>query len=94
MIATPITCLPRKDQPFSWGVEAENAFQSLKASFTTISFFIHANLSKPFVLETNTFDFALGAVFLQPERDNLLHPFDFCFRKFFLVKINYEIHDK
>jgi hypothetical protein len=29
-IIVPLTRLTRKDQPFSWGVEANNAFQSLK----------------------------------------------------------------
>ncbi len=33
MIVTPFTRLIWKDQPFSWGVKAENVFQSLKASF-------------------------------------------------------------
>ncbi len=35
IIMTPCTCLIEKDQPFSWGVEVENAFQYLKASFKT-----------------------------------------------------------
>ncbi len=32
-----LTWLIRKDQPFSWGVEVENAFQSLKDYFTIIT---------------------------------------------------------
>ncbi len=35
-ILAPLIWLIRKDQPFSWGVEVENAFQSLKDSFTII----------------------------------------------------------
>jgi hypothetical protein len=44
-----VTLLPhliQKDQSFSWGVEVENAFQSLKSSFTIAPFFIHTNPSK------------------------------------------------
>jgi hypothetical protein len=63
-IKTPLTCLIQKDQPFSWGIEDENAFQSLQASFTTTPLLIHVNPSKPFVLETDVFDFALGAILL------------------------------
>jgi hypothetical protein len=59
---TPFTCLIQKDQPFSWGVKVENVFQSLKASFIITPLLIHVDLSKSFVLETNAFDFALGAV--------------------------------
>ncbi len=40
MIMIPLTRLTWKDQPFSWGVETKNVFQFLKASFTTISFFL------------------------------------------------------
>jgi hypothetical protein len=57
-IGTPLTHLTRKDQPFSWGVEVENAFQFLKASFTITTLLIHVDPSKPFVLKTNTLDFA------------------------------------
>jgi hypothetical protein len=90
----PLTQLPRKDQPFSWGVESKFFFQSLKASFTTTPLLIHAYLSKPFVLETNIFDFAIGAILSQLGKNNFLHPIDFCSHKFSLVKINYDINDK
>jgi hypothetical protein len=47
IVALP-TQLTRKDQTFSWRVEAINAFQYLKV----FPLLIHVNLSKPFVLET------------------------------------------
>jgi hypothetical protein len=52
--------LTTKDQPFFWGVEANNAFQFLKASFTIALVFIHANLSKHFVLEIDVFNFIIS----------------------------------
>jgi hypothetical protein len=55
----PLIWLTKKDQPFSWGVEADNAFQSLKASFMIASPLI---LADPFVLEMDAFDFAIGVV--------------------------------
>jgi hypothetical protein len=45
------TWLTKKDQTSSWGVEGDNAFQSLKTSFTTTPLFIHVNSSIPFVLK-------------------------------------------
>jgi hypothetical protein len=66
----------------------------LKASFTTAPIFIHVDLSKPFVLEMDTSNFASGVVLSQLGVDNLFHLVGFRFRKFSLVKINYEIHDK
>jgi hypothetical protein len=90
----PFTWLIRKDQPFSWGVEAKNAFQSLKASSTTTPVLIHAYPSKPFVLEMNAFDFTIGAILSQLGKNNFLHPINFHTFKFSLVKTNYDIHDK
>jgi hypothetical protein len=55
---------------------------------------IHVDLAKPFVLEIDTFDFALGVVLSQLGEDNLFHPITFCFCKFFPADINYEIYHK
>jgi len=55
--------LIKKDQPFSWGVKAENAFQSLKVPFTIAPLLIHVDLFKPFILEINVSDFAISAMF-------------------------------
>jgi len=57
-------------------------------------FLIHANPSKPFVLETDTSDFTIGVVFFQVGQDNLLCLVNFCFHKFSPTEINYENHDK
>jgi len=46
----PLIRLTKKDQPFFWEVEIENAFQYLKVSSTTTPLLIHADPSKPFVL--------------------------------------------
>jgi hypothetical protein len=60
----------------------------------TTPLLIHANPSKPFVLETDASDFALGAMFSQLGENNLLHPINFHSHDFSPTKINYEIHDK
>jgi hypothetical protein len=54
----------------------------------------HPNFQKPFFLETNASDFALGTVLSQPDKDGRLHPVAFHSRKFIVAEINYEIHDK
>jgi hypothetical protein len=59
---TPFIQLTRKDQPFSWGISTKNAFQSLKVYFTTTPLLIHVDPSKPFVLEIDISDFAIGAM--------------------------------
>jgi hypothetical protein len=57
--------LNKKDLFFSWGVEANNAFQYLKVFFTTTPLLIRVEPSKPFVLETDVFDFVVGVVLSQ-----------------------------
>jgi hypothetical protein len=60
----------------------------------TTPLFIHAKLSKPFVLEMDAFDFVIGVVFSQLGGYNLLHLVNFHSRNFSLAEINHKIHDK
>jgi hypothetical protein len=92
-MVAPLIQLTRKDQPFSWGVEANNVFQSLKAYFMTTPFLICVNPSKPFVLETDASDLTIGVVFSQLGEYNLFCIVSLCSCKFFLTKINYNIHN-
>jgi hypothetical protein len=94
LIVAPFIQLTRKYQHFSWELEADNVFQSLETSFMIAPLLIHANLSKPFVLETDASNFAIGAMFSQLGKNNLLHVVNFYSCKFFPIKINYEIHNK
>jgi hypothetical protein len=55
----PFIHLIQKDKPFSWGIKA---FQYLKTCLMIARFFIHINLSKPFVFETNVFNFEICAI--------------------------------
>jgi hypothetical protein len=90
----PLTQLIKKDQFLSWEVEADNAFQYLKASFPTIPFFIHVDLSKPFVLEKNASNFVIGVILSQLGKNNLFDPIGFRSHKFSFVEINYKIYVK
>ena len=74
-------------------MEVDQAFETLKKTFTTVPILIHPNFQKPFFLESDASDFALGAVLSQPSEDGRLHPLAFYSRKFMAAEINYEIHD-
>jgi hypothetical protein len=79
----PLTRLIQKDQTFSWRVEIENAFQNLNC---------FSNLAKPFVLEIDTFDFALGVILSQLGKEIFFHLINFYSCKFSPAEINYEIY--
>jgi hypothetical protein len=55
---------------------------------------IHPDFSKPFFLESDVSDYALGAVLSQNGEDGRLHPVSYHSQKFTAVEIKYEIHDK
>jgi len=92
-IAAPLTRLTRKDK-LEWNAEADQAFETLKKAFTTAPILMHPNFQKPFFLETDASNFALGAILSQPDKDGPLHPIAFHSRKFTAAEINYEIHNK
>jgi hypothetical protein len=92
-VAAPLTWLTCKNK-LEWGPEAQQAFQNLKATFLTTPILIHSDFSKPFYMETNASDFALGAVLSQEGDGRRLHLVAFYSRKFSMAEINYKIHDK
>ena len=93
-VALPLTKLSQKNQTFVCMTSASDAFDSLKQAFTSAPILVHVDLEKPFIIEVDTFDFALGSVVSQIAHDEKLHPIAFHSRKFEPVEINYENHDK
>jgi len=63
-------------------------------AFTSAPILIHPDLTKPFILETDVSDFALGAILSQFGIDGLLHPVAFYSRKLPSAEINYQVYDK
>jgi len=92
-IVAPLTRLTRKDK-LEWNAEADQTFETLKKAFTTAPILTHPDFQKPFFLETDASNFALGAILSQLDKDGRLHPIAFHSRKFTAAEINYEIHDK
>ena len=54
----------------------------------------HFDTQRPVLIETDTSDFAIGAILSQRDDEGRLHPVAFHSRKFQPAEINYEIHDK
>jgi hypothetical protein len=50
---------------------------------------IHPDPAKPFIVETDVSDFALGTILFQFGIDGLLHPVAFYSRKLTSAEINY-----
>ena len=93
-LAQPLIALTRKGTPFFWTPEVQNAFDSLKHAFITAPVLLHADPTKPFQVETDASDFAIGAILSQADDNNLMHPVAYYSRKFTASEINYPIYDK
>jgi hypothetical protein len=63
-------------------------------AFTSAPILIHPNPAKPFIVETDTSDFALGTILSQFGIDGLLHPVAFYSQKLTSAEINYQVYDK
>jgi hypothetical protein len=93
-ITTPLTTLTCKDKPNSWNSTAQVAFDTLKMAFTSAPILIHPDPAKPFIVETDASDFALGAILSQFGIDGLLHLVAFYSQKLTSTEINYRVYDK
>ena len=60
-IAAALTQLTSKDK-LEWSIQVLQAFEELWLAFTIAPILVHLDFIKAFYLETDTFDFALGAV--------------------------------
>jgi len=93
-LAQPLTSLLKKGVPFRWTPETQSAFQNLKAAFLSSEVLAHPNEERPFILETDASDFALGAVLSQAADSGVAQPVAFYSRQMVPAERNYEIYDK
>jgi hypothetical protein len=89
----PLTRLTRKDTPFVWTKEQDEAFESLKKACIEPPTLIAFRSNEPLRIETDASDLALGACISQ-ERDGLWHPIAYHSRKFTGPEERWDVHDK
>jgi hypothetical protein len=82
MIAKPLHSLTKKGIKFEWKGEHQNAFDNVRHHIITALVLSFADLTKPFIVETDASDFALGCLLLQMKDDNKLYPIAFYSKKF------------
>ena len=94
-LAKPLTILTQKEQPWLWEEEQEWAFNLLKKAFTTAPILQIPDDVNPFRLETDSSDFATGAVLSQLDpNDEQWHPVAYYSKSLNIHQRNYEIYDK
>ncbi|MBW0587799.1 hypothetical protein O181_127514 [Austropuccinia psidii MF-1] len=88
-----LTSFLKKDSFFPLNEEAFRQFHQLKEAFTIALILSHFDHSLPTIVETDSCDYALGAVLSQIS-DSGKHPISFNRCKLLPAELNYEIHDK
>lgn len=94
-LTVPLTNLLRKKVPFHWGSQQQAAFETLKRAFLTEPILRYPDPARPFVVETDASDVAIGAVLLQAAEDGgVLFPCAYLSRKLTPSERNYTIWEK
>ncbi|XP_070057387.1 uncharacterized protein [Nicotiana tomentosiformis] len=85
----PLTELLKKFMPWDWGPRRAEAFNALKMAISSSPVLALPKLAKPFEVQTNVSDYALGGVLLQEE-----HPMAYESRKLKDAERRYAAHEK
>ncbi|KAL0451423.1 UNVERIFIED_CONTAM: Transposon Tf2-12 polyprotein [Sesamum latifolium] len=88
-IARSMTDLLKKTETWNWTPQCQESIDRLKRAMVTDPTFALPDMSKPFVVETDASDFALGGVLMQDG-----HPVAFESRKLKDVERRYSVHEK
>ena len=68
-IAKPLTRLTEKDIKIVWSSDCDQAFENLKTSLVNTPVLVYPDLTKPFILDTDTSGVGIGAVLSQKQDD-------------------------
>ena len=73
-VAAPLTHLTSGKVTFTWTSECENSFNQLKLLLTSDPVLAAPDFEKPFMIQSDASDQAVGAVLLQSDDQGVLHP--------------------
>ncbi|KAL5510913.1 hypothetical protein ACEPAG_4670 [Sanghuangporus baumii] len=90
----PMGDLIKKDRKFIWEEAQDNAFNSIKKAFETEVALAMPKPDKPYTLETDASDVAIGAVLQQEDDQGELRPLGFMSKTLTSTQRNYPTHDK
>ena len=85
-IAKPLNDTTKKNQPFKWTTECQQAFEELKRRFTEELVLMMPDQTKPFQIECDTSKYTSGAVLTQVDGNGNRHPCAFISKTFQKLK--------
>ena len=93
-IAKPLHNLTRKNYKFNWDQACNNAFLELKNRLTSSPILLHPDNQKPFIVECDASNYAIGAILSQKDENGKLHPVAYYSRSLNNSELNYSITEK
>lgn len=93
-ITRPLERLKGKEVPWRWGVEEQQAFDRLKAAFTSAPVLMMPEMEAAFRVETDASDFALGGILSQEDAEGDWRPVAYFSKALQPAERNYDVHDK
>jgi hypothetical protein len=92
-IVRPLNNLLKKDAPFVWGKEQEEAMDQLAYAVSINPVLRRPNYDKPFYLEVDASQYATGAVLSQKDDRGRMQIVGSVSHSFSPAERNYDIHD-
>lgn len=92
-IAKPLTSLLKKDTPFRWTSEIQRSFEQLRDIICSEPLLQYPDFTKPFLVTTDSSDYAVGAVLSQGEVGSDL-PISYASRTLNGAETNYSAIEK
>eukprot|EP00253_Pinus_taeda_P014293 PITA_14293 len=89
LIAAPLHALTRLKKVFHWGNKQQKAFDTLKEKISTLPVLALPDLQRPFGIQTDARDYAMGVVLTQHDK-----PICYLLETFNLVVVNHPTYDK
>ncbi|KIM59305.1 hypothetical protein SCLCIDRAFT_73081, partial [Scleroderma citrinum Foug A] len=92
-IAHPLHLLTKKDQEYVWEEPQQQAFAELKTRLTSSPVLRLPDLSKPFIVQTDTSKLGTGAILLQHDAVGVPHPCAYLSQALVGAEQNYQVYD-
>jgi hypothetical protein len=84
----------KKGTQWTWGKSEEKAFQELKQHICKEPVLLQPDQTKPFEVEVDTSNYAIGAVLMQRDDKNVLHPVAFFSKTMNKAQRNYNVYNQ
>jgi hypothetical protein len=88
------TLRKQRFRPITWTEACESAFRKVKDLLASAPVLKQPDRDRPYVIETDASEWALGMVLMQEDDDRKLHPVAYDGRKLHGAELNYPVHEK